>query len=46
MLLWILVIAALLLLLGMKIATSPPFAVIGLLFSSWADRCRHGPELI
>jgi hypothetical protein len=46
MLLWILVIATLLALLGMRIAASPPFAMLGPLFSSWADRCRFGPELI
>lgn len=46
MLLWILVAATLLALLGMKIATSPPFALLGCLFANWADRCRHGPELV
>lgn len=46
MLLWILVVATLLALLGMRIAASPPFALIGCLFASWADRCAHGPELV
>ena len=45
MLLWILVAATLLALLGMRIAASPPFAVLGCLFAAWADRYRHGPEL-
>lgn len=46
MLLWILVVATLLALLGMRIPASPPFALIGCLFASWADRCAHGPELV
>ena len=46
MLLWILVMAALLALLGMRIAASPLFAVIGCLFAVWADRCANGPELV
>lgn len=45
MLLWILVMATLLALLGMRIAASPPFAVMGRLFAGWADRCTNGPEL-
>ena len=40
-----LVAATLLALLGMRIAASPPFAVIGCLFAGWADRCTNGPEL-
>ena len=46
MLLWILVAATLLALLGMKIAASPTFTLLGCLFANWADRCRNGPELI
>lgn len=46
MLLWILVVATLLALLGVRIAASPLFTLLGCLFSNWADRCRHGPELI
>ena len=42
MLLWILVAATLVALLGMRIASSPPFALIGCLFASWADRCANG----
>ena len=45
MLLWILVTATLLALVGMRIAASPPFALIGCLFASWAGRCANGPEL-
>jgi hypothetical protein len=43
MLLWFLVAAAMLLILGVRIAASPPFALLGLFFSSWADRCRESP---
>ena len=46
MFLWILVAATLVALLGMRIASSPPFALIGCLFASWADRCTNGPELV
>ena len=46
MLLWILVVATLLELLGMRIAASPPFALLGCIFESWANRCRFGPELV
>lgn len=46
MLLWILVAATLLALLGMRIAASPLFALIGGLFAVWADRCANGPELV
>jgi hypothetical protein len=45
MLYGILVAAILATLLGMRIAALPPFALIRCLFSSWAERCRHGPEL-
>lgn len=45
MLLWMLVAATLLALLIMRIAASPPFAVLGRLFTAWADRCANGPEL-
>jgi hypothetical protein len=45
MLLWILIMATLAALLGMRIAASPPFALLGCVFGAWADRCRHGPEL-
>lgn len=45
MLLWLLAIAALSALLGMRIATSPPFPLLGRLFASWADRCLNGPGL-
>lgn len=45
MLLWILVLATLLALLCMRIATSPPFALLGCIFEAWANRCRFGPEL-
>ena len=45
MLLWILVAATLLALLGMRIAASPPLALLGCFFASWADRCRYGSEL-
>ena len=46
MLLWFLVVATLLALLGMRIAASPPLALLGCLFAAWADRCVHGPELV
>ena len=46
LLLWILIAATLVALLGMRIASSPPFALIGCLFASWADRCANGPELV
>jgi hypothetical protein len=45
MLLWLLVAATLLALLGMGIAASPPFAMLGFLFSSWAERYEHEGEL-
>ena len=45
MLFWILIGAILLALLGMRIAASPPFALLGCLFANWADRYRHGPEI-
>lgn len=45
MLLSLLVTAALLLILGARIAASPPFVLLGCLFSGWADRCQNGPEL-
>ena len=45
MLLWILVIAALLALLGMRIAASPPFAFLSCMFSVWAERHSRGSEL-
>ena len=44
--LWILVTATLLALVGIRIASSPPFALIGCLFASWAERCANGPELV
>jgi len=40
MLLSFLVVAAVLLILGLRIAASPPFVLLGSLFSIWADRCR------
>ena len=40
MLLWILVAVALLLMLAVRIASSPPFALLGCFFASWAERCR------
>ena len=43
MLLYILVAAALLLMLGARIAASPPFALLGRFFASWAERCRSQP---
>ena len=46
MLIWILVVAILLALLAMRIAASPPFALIRCLFASWADRCRFGRDLM
>jgi hypothetical protein len=46
MLLWILVVATLLALTGMRIAASPPLALLRCVFASWAVRCRHGPELV
>jgi hypothetical protein len=45
MLLMILAASAILSLLVMRIATSPPFPLLACLFSSWAERCRNGPEL-
>ena len=45
MLLWFLVAVALLALLGMRIAASPPFAILGCLFSAWAERYSHDGEL-
>lgn len=45
MLLSLLVATALLLILGARIAASPPFALLACLFSTWADRCHNGPEL-
>ena len=45
MLLWILVVVTLLALLGMRIAASPLFALLGYLFAFLADRCPNGPEL-
>ena len=43
MLRWFLVTTALLLILGVWIAASPPFALLGQFFSCWADRC-HEPS--
>ena len=44
MLLYVLVAGALLLLLAARIAASPPFALLGCFFASWAERCR-GPHI-
>jgi hypothetical protein len=33
-------------LLGMRIADSPLFTVIGCLFAVWAERCANGPEVV
>lgn len=44
MLLAILVAAALLLLAAVRIAASPPFALLGCFLASWAERCR-GPHI-
>ena len=44
MLLCILVAAALLLLLAVRMASTPPFALLGHFFSSWADRCQNGAD--
>jgi len=44
MLLIFLVAAALLLLLAVRIASSPPFALLGRFFASWAERCHSGGE--
>ena len=43
MLLSILVAAALLLMLGVRIAASPPLALLSLFVASWAERCQEPP---
>lgn len=45
MLLMILAASALCTLFAMRIASSPPFPLIALLFGAWADRCHNGPDL-
>jgi hypothetical protein len=44
MLLSFLVLAALLLMLGARIAASPPFALLSLFFANWAERCHSSAE--
>ena len=44
MLLSFLVLAALLLMLGARLAASPPFALLSLFFANWAERCHSQPE--
>ena len=44
MLLYILVAATLLLLLAVRIATAPPFALLSCFFASWAERCHSGSD--
>lgn len=45
MLLMILAASALCSLLLLRIASSPPFPLLALLFGAWAERCRNGPDL-
>jgi hypothetical protein len=40
MLLYLLIAAAVLLMLAVRIAASPPFALLGCFLASWAERCR------
>jgi hypothetical protein len=44
MLLFVLISVAVLLLAAVRIAASPPFALLGCFFASWAERWR-GPHL-
>lgn len=43
MLLFVLIAAAVLLTLAVRVAASPPFAMLGCFVASWAERCR-GPK--
>ena len=40
MLLYVLIAVAVLLMLAVRIAASPPFALLGCFFTTWAERCR------
>ena len=44
MLLVVLIAVAVLLLAAVRVAASPPFALLGCFLASWAERCR-GPQV-